>query len=160
MILCGGKMHSPLLENNAACQFISASWGLSSHSESRAARGQNATLWCLGAANRRVCTGSAMWHASRPQEQWQPSSEHLFFPCLHGECAIFPHPVLLFSAWLLFVFSEGRCALPSSWYLQGTRGQDGLVRSIPLPGTLLPVSQVSVSSRCCDIMTNTQALND
>lgn len=70
-------------------------------------------------------------------------------PSLHWECAIFFHPILLSPAWLHFVF---RWQMPTAFLpvLLGHLGKDGLVRNI--------LSQVRVSSRCCDIVTNTQAL--
>lgn len=130
--------------------------------QSRAGRGQNASRWLLqGCQEAGVCWAvQPTWHAARPQERWPPSSEHLSFPSLHRECAIFFHPMLLPPAWFHFVFSNGGCPLLSSQYLQDTGGQDGLVRNIPLLGMLLPESQVSVSSQCCDPVTNTQALDD
>lgn len=157
--LMWGKMHSILLENSAACWFISGSWWPSSPSESRSVRRQNASQWWLpGCQEAGVCSALQCGKLPGPRAQRQPSSEHLFFPSLHWECAIFPYPMLLSPAWLHFVFPNGRCPLPSSPHLHGAGGPDGLVRSIPLLGTLLH-PRLSVSTRYCD-MINTQALSD
>ena len=134
-----------------------ASWRPSSPSESRAARGQNASLWWLCGCQE----GSvrAARQDARAQEQRQPSSVHLFFFSLHRECATSLQLTLVSPAWLHFVFPNGRCPLPSSQHLQDAGDRDGS-RQMPPSLQHTPACQVSVCIRCCDIMTNTQALGD
>lgn len=157
IIPCGGETHSPLLENSAACRFISASWGPSSHWKSRAVRGQNASPWLLPGCQEAGLCWALQWGTLPAPGAVAAFLGAPVFPSLHWECAIFFHPILLPPAWLRFVF---RWQMPTAFLpvLVGHQGTGWPCRKHPLPGTLLPVSQVSVSSRCCDIMTNTQAL--
>lgn len=114
-----------------------ASWRPSSPSESRAARGQNASRWWLCGCQEGSACSSAARQDARAQEQRQSSSVHLFFLSLHRECATFPHLMLLSPVWLHFVFPNGRCLLPSSQHSWGAGGGDGLVRRIPHSSSLL-----------------------
>lgn len=117
----------------------------------RAVRGQNASQWwlwgCQEAAGARLC-GVAGCQAPGAA---QPSSEHLFFPSSHPGRAssLTPCCFLQRGSVLSFPMADDCCLPPSACGAQGDR--------MALSGASL--SQVPVSSRCCD-MTNTQALGD
>lgn len=128
-------MHSPLLENNAACWFISASWRPSSPSESRALRGQNASQWwlcgCQEAACAQLCSVAG---CQAPGSSGCLLGSTCFSPPCIGNVPSSPTPCCfpLHDSILPFPMADARCLPPSTCL--GAGGWDGLVRRIPLPG--------------------------
>lgn len=151
------KIHSPLLENNAVCGFSRPSAGRLILQRAVLPRDRRPRGGGCQAARgpARLCSVAG---GQDPEQRTQPSSEHLSSFPLHRERATFPHPTLLFPAGLHVVFPDGRCPLPSSQQLWAL-GEGRPCQAHPSPWHA-PASQVSVSSRCCDMMTNTHILGD
>lgn len=150
-------MHSPLLENNAACGFISPP-GSSLVLQRAELRGDRMLHGggCV-AAKRVVC--AALQRGRMPEPR---SSDNLppctcsSSPCI-GNVPLSPTSCCfpLCGSILSFPMADARCLPPST---QGTLGAGMALSGASLtpPHSCIP----GICSRCCDIMTNTQALSD
>ena len=100
---------------------------------------------------------SAAWQAARTQQRCLPQSTCHPSLCM-GNTSPSPTPrcFSLRGSMLSFRMADARCLPPSSC---GCWGRGGPCQAHPSPWHA-PASQVSVSSRCCDMMTNTQVLGD
>lgn len=103
--------------------------------------------------------GSAAWQAARTRSSARSLPQSTCHPSLCiGNAPPSPTPrcFSLRGSMLSFRMADAHCLPPSSC---GRWGRGGPCQVHPSPWHA-PASQVSVSSRCCDMMTNTQVLGD